>query len=302
MTDADFDFEDPLARWKREADEHDAEIAAREAEQRERERVQRRTQREAAERRDAHIYEIIETERANLLYTVGEFVGEQRAEIEADTRQTLDGIRRQGDERLTELRTALSDLRLALDDIRARMATASPVGGPPGPEGTRGDVGPQGPPGPEGPPALFPEVKAWSADGVSYRGDIVTHAGATWQAHKDTAKEPPHPDWIELATPGRDGRDAVTPTVRGTWRADAEYRSLDIVAKKRRMFCGQARRPGRLPGSKLADRFDSRRPGRKGRAGSQRRAGTGRSGWADDCRLADRSRQLYRDAGHDRWQ
>ena len=103
--------------------------------------------------------------------------------------------------------------------------------GPPGPQGPQGDVGPQGPPGLEGPPALFPQVKAWSADEISYRGDVVTHAGATWQARKDTAKEPPHPDWIQLAVAGRDGRDAVSPTVRGTWRADADYRSLDIVAR-----------------------------------------------------------------------
>ena len=39
--------------------------------------------------------------------------------------------------------------------------------------------------GPEGPPALFPQVKAWSADAISYRGDVVTHGGGTWQARKD---------------------------------------------------------------------------------------------------------------------
>ena len=54
--------EDPLTKWKREADERDAEIAAeREKEQRERERAQRRAQREAAESWDAHINNLIES-------------------------------------------------------------------------------------------------------------------------------------------------------------------------------------------------------------------------------------------------
>jgi hypothetical protein len=156
----DFEIEDPVRKWKREADEWQAKIdAEREKEQRERERAQRRAQREAAESWDAHINNLIESRDESLLTTIGEFIGEQRADIEADTRQALDGVRRQGDERLTELRTALGDLRLALDDIRARMATASAVAGPPGPEGPQGDAGPQGPPGPEGPPALFPQVR-----------------------------------------------------------------------------------------------------------------------------------------------
>ena len=169
-------------------------------------------------------------------------IADLRQDIEADMRQALDGVRRQDDERLTELRTALGDLRLALDDIRARMAGLPPIAGPTGPEG------PQGPQGPEGPPALFPQVKAWSADAISYRGDVVTHAGATWQARRDTAKEPPHPDWIELAIPGRDGRDAVSPTVRGTWRADAEYRALDIVARDGGCFIAKCDAPGVCPG------------------------------------------------------
>ena len=151
----------------------------------------------------------------------------------------------QSDERLTELRTALGDLRLAVDDIRKWMAAAPPVAGPPGPEGPQGDVGPQGP---EGPSALFPQVKAWSADAISYRGDVVTHAGGTWQAQRDTAKEPPHPDWIQLAVPGRDGRDTVTPTVRGTWRADAEYRALDIVGRDGGCFIAKCDAPGVCPG------------------------------------------------------
>lgn len=232
----------PMTReeLKREADEREQRFAAERAE------------RAATESWDAYFRGLLD-ERCDILReAVGEFVAETiadlRQDIEADTRQALDGVRRQGDERLTELRTALGDLRLAVDDIRERMAAAPPVAGPPGPEGPRGDVGPQGPPGPEGPLALFPQVKAWSADAISYRGDVVTHAGGTWQARKDTGKEPPHPDWIELAIPGRDGRDAVTPTVRGTWRADAEYRALDIIAKDGGCFIAKCDAPGVCPG------------------------------------------------------
>ena len=245
-------------------------------------------QREAAESWDGHINDLIESRDESLLTTIGEFIGEQRADIEADTRQALDGVRRQGDERLTELRTALGDLRLALDDIRARMVTAPPVAGPPGPEGSRGDVGPQGPPGPEGPPALFPQVKAWSADAISYRGDVVTHAGATWQAQRDTAKEPPHPDWIQLAVPGRDGRDAVTPTVRGTWGADAEYRALDIVARDGGCFIARCDAPGVCPGqdwqivSTRGARGERGEKGPKGDKGDRGLAAPAIIGWQID--------------------
>ena len=246
MTDtASFEFEDPLAKWKREADER---TAAEQEERERRQRAQLRAEREASQGWDAYFRGLIAEEHELMMEIVGQALGEQRADIEADTRQALDGVRRQGDERLTELRTALGDLRLAVDDIRKWMATAPPVAGPPGPEGPQGDVGPQGPPGPVGPPAPFPQVKAWSADAISYRGDVVTHAGATWQAQRDTAKEPPHPDWIQLAVPGRDGRDAVSPTVRGTWRADAEYRALDVVAKDGGCFIAKCDAPGVCPG------------------------------------------------------
>jgi hypothetical protein len=237
--------EDPVAKWKREADERQAEIDA----EREKERKQRQdAEREVTQAWDQYFRGLITQEHDFMIEIVGEALGAERADIEADMRQALDGVRRQGDERLTELRTALGDLRSALDDIRKWMATAPPVAGPPGPEGPQGDVGPQGPPGPEGPPALFPQVKAWSPDAISYRGDVVTHAGATWQAQRDTAKEPPHPDWIELAMPGRDGRDAVSPTVRGTWRADATYKFLDVVALNRGSFVAKYDNPGICPG------------------------------------------------------
>ena len=54
-----------------------------------------------------------------------------------------------------------------------------------------------------------------------------------------------------LAVPGRDGRDgrdAISPTVRGTWRADATYKALDVVALNRGSFIAKYDNPGTCPG------------------------------------------------------
>ena len=172
----------------------------------------------------------------------------ERADIEADTRQALDGVRRQGDERLAELRTALGDLRLAVDDIRARMAMATPIAGPPGPEGPQGESGRRDRQARKD----HPPCSRRSRPGRRTRSPIAATSSPTrappGRHSRDTAKEPPHPDWIELAMPGRDGRDAVSPTVRGTWRADAEYRALDIVAKDGGCFIAKCDAPGVCPG------------------------------------------------------
>ena len=251
--------EDPLTKWKREADEQEARFA------REREKSRNLTDSEMARWREyfeglvaserAAAAELVRDEREFTNDVMAQVVAELRENIEADTQQALDGVRKQGEERLAELRGVVDRLRsdlLALgaqqEDVRARMADVAqsiaglPAEGPPGPEG------PQGPPGP---PALFPETRVWSPDAVSYRGDVVTHAGGTWQARKDTGKEPPHPDWIQLAVPGRDGRDgrdAISPTVRGTWRADATYKFLDVVALNRGSFVAKYDNPGPCPG------------------------------------------------------
>ena len=285
MTDAAYEFEDDLARWKREGDE----ITAREQRERERrQRAERQAQREASEKtsQDWDLYfrglisAEISDEHERMLQLIEQALGEQRIDIRDELGELIDkslrephwvprvaGVWKEGEEygRMNIIskdgsawlakRDHPQGLPGASDDwslvaCRGKTGQPGPIGprGEPGPPGPQGDVGPQGPPGQEGPPALFPQVKAWSADAISYRGDVVTHAGATWQAQRDTAKEPPHPDWIELAIPGRDGRDAVSPTVRGTWRADAEYKALDIVAKDGGCFIARSDAPGVCPG------------------------------------------------------
>src|SRR5262249_24248710 len=115
------------------------------------------------------------------------------------------------------------------------------IRGPAGTDGRQGPsgesiVGPKGDPGErglEGPIGKLPIPKAWT-EGVHYEGDVVTHAGALWQATRDTGREPrPHAehcglaDWICLAAAGRDAR---SPTVRGTYEPEATYGALDVVA------------------------------------------------------------------------
>jgi hypothetical protein len=43
------------------------------------------------------------------------------------------------------------------------------------------------------PPAKFPSVKAWKEGSIAYAGDIITFAGSTYQAKRDTAQAPGSP-------------------------------------------------------------------------------------------------------------
>src|SRR5262249_39471827 len=86
--------------------------------------------------------------------------------------------------------------------------------------------GPQGDPRPQG---KLPLVKAWE-DGLYRECEVVTHQGATWQASKDTGKEPPHADWTCLARAGRDGVDAEPFAIEGTFDANRkDYRRNSVV-------------------------------------------------------------------------
>jgi hypothetical protein len=101
-----------------------------------------------------------------------------------------------------------------------------------------------GKPGPQGPAGTLPAVKDW-AEGVHYQGDVVAHAGHTFQARRDTGREPPGEDWCRLAAAGRDGGSF---SVRGTWREGEQYGYLDVVALGGSSFVARADRPGACPG------------------------------------------------------
>jgi hypothetical protein len=122
---------------------------------------------------------------------------------------------------------------------------------------------------------MFPDVEAWT-EGVHYQGDVVMHAGGTWQATRDTALEPSRlheRDWRLLAAPGRDAR---SPVVRGTWRNTETYGELEIVAANGSAYISRRPNPGPCPGDdwqliasagKRGDRGEKGPRGERGQAG-----------------------------------
>ena len=79
-------------------------------------------------------------------------------------------------------------------------------------------------------PSKFPIAKAYRLDTVHYSGDVVTHAGATYQATCDTCREPPHDvDWVRIACAGRDGYDGHTPNFCGRYDAYQKYQQFDVI-------------------------------------------------------------------------
>jgi hypothetical protein len=138
-----------------------------------------------------------------------------------------------------------------LQGDRGEPGIAESIKGDPGDPGERGEpgaTGERGAPGergPEGPPGRLPIVREW-AEGVWYAGDVVTRDGGTYQASRDTAKQPPADDWREIAAKGQDGRALA---IRGTYDAKAEYRQLDVVGLNGGTFIARSDKPGPCPGS-----------------------------------------------------
>jgi hypothetical protein len=124
----------------------------------------------------------------------------------------------------------------------------------------------RGPQGPPGPPGKLPRVKEYAAGRVHYESDVVTHAGALWQAQCDTVHSPPHDDWTLLARPGR---DATTPTVCGTYDARGKYKKLDIVVSEGAAFIAKCDNPGICPGDGWQLMSRQGRQGRKGEDGAR---------------------------------
>lgn len=98
--------------------------------------------------------------------------------------------------------------------------------------------------GRDGKDGLMPIAREWT-DGVHYAGEIVIHAGGTWQATRDTAKEPPHGDWACLAAPGADAKGFV---VCGTYDPEAAYAEKDVVMTGGSSFVALRDAPGPCPG------------------------------------------------------
>src|SRR5215831_3461326 len=103
--------------------------------------------------------------------TIGEFVGEQCGQTRYEVQAAVAPLQ----EAIVALRLKLAELTGAVDVLRGNE--------PP-------------------PPAKFPRVKAWREDTVYHEGDIVSFAGGSFQARRDTAHPPGAKDWVCLAKPG----------------------------------------------------------------------------------------------------
>src|SRR6516225_6321831 len=189
---------------------------------------------------------------------LGEMLGETKSRWE-DAFQT---VKAEAAAAVAELRAASAEFRSSLEAMTSeRLAQIRPMDGKEGPQGERGQKGDKGDPG------ELPIVRAWSEDDVSYAGDVVTCDGGTWQARKDTSKKPPHRDWVPLALPGR---DAVSPTIRGTYRENERYLHLEIVALNGSSFIARHDDPGLCPGDGwqlIASAGRVGKPGQKGECG-----------------------------------
>jgi|KBSMisStaDraftv2_1062788.scaffolds.fasta_scaffold06638_9 hypothetical protein len=240
---------------------------------------------------------------ADVISAVGIRLGELRQRV-ADSQDTVAHrlelfeaqIYRGLAEQSAEISAALAALERALSDARERVASLKdgepglpgrdgdsiigPAGergepgasieGPPGPQGPPGEsiAGPAGPRGEAGPPGKFAAPKAWER-GVHYDGELVTHAGSTWCAARDTAEEPPHEDWACVAERGADG---CTPAFRGAWKTAGTYAALDVVMVDGSSFVALYDVPGPCPGDGwrlLAARGKSGPPGPTGAVGER---------------------------------
>jgi integrin beta 3 len=151
-----------------------------------------------------------------------------------------------------------------------------------GEPGLIGEIGPIGPPGergPEGPTGKFRVATFW-AEGVSYEGDLVTHAGSLYQARRDTGREPPHDDWIVVAACGE---APYVGEVLGLFDPKGTYRKFDLVTFNGSEWRAKRDNPGPLPGDgwQLAGQAGSRgKAGDRGERGDRGPAGPSIIDWA----------------------
>ena len=160
-------------------------------------------------------------------------------------KQQLRAIKAESMAAVAEMRANVAEIRSTMEVmIEERLAQIrEPADGP------RGKSGPRGEPGP---PGKIERSNGYVEDAVHYRGDIVTHRGSTYQARCDTAREPPHEDWVCVAHAGVDGKDGCdgrSLEVRGLFKATKKLRALDVVALNGGSFIAKRDNPGPCPGA-----------------------------------------------------
>lgn len=110
-----------------------------------------------------------------------------------------------------------------------------------------GKDGLNGKDGIDGRDGKLPLVRSWE-DKVHREGEVISFDGGTYQALRDTGKQPTHADWICLAAPGKNGMDGRSITIRGTYNADENYSALDQVTLNGASFTAKKDNPGACPG------------------------------------------------------
>ena len=138
-------------------------------------------------------------------------------------------------------------------------------------------------PGPQGPPGKLPLVREYVPEQVHYEGDVVTRAGALWQAQCDTVHAPPHEDWGAPCARWPRCGDADS---LGAYDACGKYKKLDIVVSDGAAFIAKRDDPGICPGDgwQLMSSTGQARPqGRRWCARSAWRKGREGRAW-HDCR------------------
>jgi hypothetical protein len=199
-------------------------------------------------------------------------------------KQQLRAIKAESMAAVAELRANAAEIRSAMEAmVERRLAQiVQPA------DGQRGEPGPRGEPGQ---PGKIEGLCGYVEGAVRYRGDIVTHRGSTYQAQRDTARQPPHEDWICIAragVDGKDGRDGCSPNVRGTFKAGESYQAFDIVALNGGSFIARYDHPGECPGEGWqaltlpGKRGQPGEPGPAGERGPQGERGPGLVGWDID--------------------
>jgi hypothetical protein len=177
-------------------------------------------------------------------------------------KQQLRAIKSESLAAVAEMRANAAEIRGSMEKmIEQRLAQIrEPADGPRGEQGERGE---------RGLPGQLRAVKQFVEGGVHYDGDVVMHMGSTYQARRDTAREPPHEDWDCLAMAGRDGIDGRSLRVRGTWRADESYMMNDVATLNGGSFVARIDAPGECPGEGWQSLTMPGRRGPVGPAGEQ---------------------------------
>ena len=158
---------------------------------------------------------------------------------------------------------------------------ADGAAGPPGPrgeagvagerglQGLPGDRGERGDRGEVGARGTIDKIVPWS-DQIFYQGQVVTHKGASWQATRDTAKQPgSSDDWQTIAAAGEPGASFC---IRGTHVPTEKYKRLDVVTLDYGWFVAKYDDPGPIPGpgwqaGPVGRRGEKGIPGEKGARG-----------------------------------